>query len=1135
MIEKNNDKYFLIVPCLSFLTVFSKAFLNRQSQISYVVKSSIFKEDFIIEINSFVENLFNLTKSDKPFYIILISKEYKYFTDFNPSLPQNFNYYNIYFKFYDIKEFSYNFKSLKTSPFPIVDRAIYIFCDFENWHRILVSLFENSSIDNQGGAIFSGGDSSKRHLLDILSIRLNTYLLALSNLNLEFITNNLLFNIDKKYLIPQFDFHRYSIQPSKGINLDKIALISKKSSKLLSIKTYSELDKVLGNSVEEDLKETKDSNLNNIENNSEKFSSSLSLNSNNSLSLDKNINFNPLGKTRKIHLYRNKYNTCKKSNNWNFLFFNYRFYSTNSTKIKSLTKVEDVKLGLYLSKVKDLLKELNNSNSIEIQQKIEDNWLDFAKDSFSIDREVRFKSKFIYKNAYDVLLFYDKKSYFKKHFGDLHKDIFQYKNIIIAFSVILVMHKRFSQTYISSTIANKILLNLFFYDYKDKFNSFSEFEEFFKINSIFKVKLGEIFVMIFSTQSEQPVIDSYFDEVENENRIMFNSDYVKHLKDFIVINPQSLPMICKPNIWGRNQFGGFLNNIKEKKNLIRGSEQHNHKLELGDIIYDSINYINKQKFIVNKKLLDYIKSPEGSKILFKHYNKDASYINQVITLEIAETFRDIPFYLNCMIDWRGRIYTQSFYLDYQGNEFSLALINLYEGNILTPKGKEYFFIYGANCYNYNNINKKSFQNRIDWVYNNMENIIKMDIDFILKAESPTLFAAFCLEVIDIYDDINYKIKMPVFLDATCSGIQHFAGMLLDEDLAKNVNLCYTDNEVKDIYTKLIKPINKQINLYAINNLVTEFTDLCLNRNLLKFIVMTKCYNVSVYGIYKRLVNKLDILKIPIDNSNLPLHKDKISYTKERVNLINQDKTKNVKIKYKNLYKFPSINDKGFTLLDDKKLFELSKVISDNVFSYFPSINKIYYFLNKWVILLLKLNLPIKWVTPLGLELTQEYNKSNISNFTINFLGRRRNIILRDWVSEKDNRKNLQAILPNIIHSFDAAHLIKIIKTWNINYNIKYILPIHDCFGTHPNDLEQLSEVVRKEFINIYCSDYFIKSLHKNILNDIKTHNLPIIKKGKKSYVEVIIKNKKNFLEIPDIVKRGKLSSKDILKSKYMIN
>lgn len=40
---------------------------------------------------------------------------------------------------------------------------------------------------------------------------------------------------------------------------------------------------------------------------------------------------------------------------------------------------------------------------------------------------------------------------------------------------------------------------------------------------------------------------------------------------------------------------------------------------------------------------------------------------------------NIPFYLNHICDWRGWVYTQSFFISYQGDDFSNSLINFYEG------------------------------------------------------------------------------------------------------------------------------------------------------------------------------------------------------------------------------------------------------------------------------------------------------------------------------------------------------------------------------------------------------------------------------------------------------------------------
>ena len=59
-----------------------------------------------------------------------------------------------------------------------------------------------------------------------------------------------------------------------------------------------------------------------------------------------------------------------------------------------------------------------------------------------------------------------------------------------------------------------------------------------------------------------------------------------------------------------------------------------------------------------------------------------------------------------------------------------------------------------------------------------------------------------------------KVHLPIFLDATCSGIQHFATILKDVELAKSVNVIPdntdTTDRVHDIYSEMIEPTNKRI-------------------------------------------------------------------------------------------------------------------------------------------------------------------------------------------------------------------------------------------------------------------------------------------------------------------------------------
>ena len=207
-------------------------------------------------------------------------------------------------------------------------------------------------------------------------------------------------------------------------------------------------------------------------------------------------------------------------------------------------------------------------------------------------------------------------------------------------------------------------------------------------------------------------------------------------------------MLCRPNKWSDTEYGGYLNNQYLEYPLITGIGINNsHEVLNLENLYKAINYSSSVKFTVNSEVLDFI--IKNKDILFKNYY-DVSVLSEIkdhilrdaVTLEVAKTYKNIPFYLNTYADWRLRISTNSFYLSYQGSDLSLSLLNFYDGEILNERGLNYFCIYGANLYNENNINKESYDKRINWVINNEDKILKMDLNFILGQSLDSLLLHF---------------------------------------------------------------------------------------------------------------------------------------------------------------------------------------------------------------------------------------------------------------------------------------------------------------------------------------------------------------------------------------------------------
>ena len=181
-------------------------------------------------------------------------------------------------------------------------------------------------------------------------------------------------------------------------------------------------------------------------------------------------------------------------------------------------------------------------------------------------------------------------------------------------------------------------------------------------------------------------------------------------------------------------------------------------------------------------------------------------------------------------------------------------------------------------------------------------------------------------------------------------------------------------------------------------------------------------------------------------------------------------------------------------------------------------------------LVIKLGIPLSWVTPNGMEIVQHYLQTKKTNLEINILGRK-TFVLKSVTDRMDTSKQIHAFIPNIIHSLDASHLMKVVIS-SIKGGYFPIITIHDCFGTHPNKMEILSHRVKSEFVLLYSEEIFLNKFHKHVISSLKVNNFKV-KKIKGSYWVYFQKNDE-FLKLPTVPKLGKLDLNMIKESSYMI-
>jgi DNA-directed RNA polymerase len=628
-----------------------------------------------------------------------------------------------------------------------------------------------------------------------------------------------------------------------------------------------------------------------------------------------------------------------------------------------------------------------------------------------------------------------------------------------------------------TTLIIKIGKNIFTRWSKEEYNKIrlvsSEIEDY----STYKDNLN------FSDKEFLNIGDLVFNIILNNNPIFHvNIDNSDPLNTKLMVSPEikvremferkleiigfKLPMVCPPVKWSKDCYGGYLNNNNEYEPLIKPSRKsglktkYNHNKE---DIFNSVNYMSQIPYCINKDVLNFIldnyqnlglKSnlhPLTSKYYsFSYKNKseiethNSLFYLQKNIIGLAKLLTNIEeFYFPIELDWRGRIYCQSNYITFQGNELAKSLILFKNGKTLNNNGLYYLKVYGANLYG---IDKESFKDRIKWVENNHQNILNMDLNFILKASEPIIFIAFCFEYRNyINNPDNFISRLPIMLDASCNGLQHLSAMVGENTIAKNVNLLESDPNIRpnDFYQFCLDLINKKlIELSTKNSMYIRLSKINLTRAIIKRSIMTVPYNVTKIGISLQLEEYFDWVKV--DNQNLL----KPKWHSEDSNIY----------------------------INKKELYALSELIHNTLYDEHPLLKGLVKYLTEIAELLFKLGLPIIWNTPSGLIVKQKYNKfkklrvkaslSKSSTYTI--------LVPTD---EIDLSKQKAGFMPNLIHSMDASNICLM-----INYLIKdnhYInlFTVHDCFASTADSIQTINIVVRLAFLKLYSDSKYLNKLH----------------------------------------------------------
>ena len=556
----------------------------------------------------------------------------------------------------------------------------------------------------------------------------------------------------------------------------------------------------------------------------------------------------------------------------------------------------------------------------------------------------------------------------------------------------------------------------------------------------------------------------------NQRQLVRLSDKVMELFDELINNykgllPIKLPMVVEPKDWSTMFDGGYLT---IKSPLIHIKE-HSAYSDYPDntIPFEAINKLQKVSWRINKPILRILEKLEGSgvgglplskdrqpepltippetyqrlkdtdsdelkKLLYerrlqKNLNmiEDSHRINLSLKLWVARTMESYDkLWFTPFLDYRGRFYYSQSYLSPQGDDINRALLEFGDGKPVDP---EVLQINLANLYG---VDKVSFADRVKWTLENENKILESakdpeDNQWWTEADEPWQFLAAALDYYSYKSNPEHLSHLPVWIDGTCNGLQHYGALLRDLDTAQEVNL--VNREIPgDIYARvaestyeLVKNDPKALRDHDVWTYRNFWLDK-IDRSLVKRPVMTLPYGVTFYGVKQQLIedNKQDN---PQFFGNLSAGKA-AEYLARKI------------------MEAMSMHIRG-AVEGMQWLQEIASIVG-------PS--------------------EISWFTPDNFYVIQSYKTVSKTRIETIF-GKK---VVRLWFVEPTTKINVSkqkgGIAPNFIHSLDATHL-RMVASEFLDDN-RSLGVIHDSFSTHSCDIPELSRVIRDKFYELHSND-----------------------------------------------------------------
>lgn len=394
------------------------------------------------------------------------------------------------------------------------------------------------------------------------------------------------------------------------------------------------------------------------------------------------------------------------------------------------------------------------------------------------------------------------------------------------------------------------------------------------------------------------------------------------------------------------------------------------------------------------------------------------------------------FYLPWSFDFRGRMYPVS-HFNYHRDDHVKALFEFAKGKRVADEDRGWLAIHLANVGDFEKISKKSLDDRIQWVIDNDQWLRLVNdnpigtFDLWTQADKPFQFLA---AIFAYYSD-EPVCHLPISLDGTNSGVQHYALALRSSKDGHMVNLL-PDDTCQDVYQTVADQVIQDLTEDGSDE-AKKWLEFGINRSTVKRNVMTYGYSSVERGFGDQIIE--DLMQ--------PLQKD---------------------VNYGTIVEHPF----GDHLEQERYARFLAKFNYQAVQKVISSVAQGMAFLQSYADALARESKSVRWTTPSGFPAIQRYTKPDVKRVRVFLYDReakmpkQSRLTLHGRGLRYDTRKARAGVAPNFVHALDSAHM-QLAICHGLDQGIEDFFMIHDSFGTNAADTWAFYHNIRHAIVDMY--------------------------------------------------------------------